>query len=84
MAQGQAAEEAVKDKIREELKTLADNFVCDIPQYGKDRDRTIKVRRWDELQADKKQEFEDVRVLNTGNCVAKSHFWVWASLSSLL
>ena len=64
---GKAVEEAVVNKINEALKSLAENFVRDIGDigvgYGKDRDRTIKVQRWDELQANKKQEFEDVRIL---------------------
>jgi hypothetical protein len=66
---GLAVEEAVKDKIREELKAVAENFVCDIGDigYGKVRDRTIKVKRWNELQAERKAErkqtSEDIRIL---------------------
>jgi hypothetical protein len=63
-----AYEEAVQNKLREDMKALVENYVFDIGDigdigYGKERDRTIKVQQWDELQSDKKQEFEDVRVL---------------------
>jgi hypothetical protein len=64
---GKAYEEAVQNKLEADLKAFAKDYVCDIGDigvgYGKVRDRTIKVQRWDELQADKKQEFEDIRVL---------------------
>jgi hypothetical protein len=65
---GLAYEEAVGNKLEADMKALAKNYVFDIGDigdigYGKVRDRTIKVQRWDELKADKKQEFEDIRVL---------------------
>jgi hypothetical protein len=64
---GKAVEEAVQNKLEADLKAFAKDYVCDIGDigvgYGKVRDRTIKVQRWDELKADKKQEFEDIRVL---------------------
>jgi hypothetical protein len=59
---GLAAEEAIQNKLREELKAFAENFVCDIG-YGKDRDRTIKVQRWGDLQAERKQMMEEASVL---------------------
>jgi hypothetical protein len=68
---GLAYEEAVQNKLREDMKALVENYVFDIGDigdlgYGKARDRTIKVQRWDEFKSDKEQRFQELRAAVIG------------------